>query len=322
MGQAPRDAPVVAARPQQALRGGARARRRVRRPDTLKPHQVQGRRRLPGGLARGALHPLRRARARDGRPLQRDAGLRHAPPLLRNLPQLFRLRGRRGARLRPLALWCPLHRDARLDRTRRGRAHPPARRGARQPARHAELDHAAARRRERGCRRVHGRDGAPKDAGGDRALKAGLRQPRRVAGGGGCAGRLRAAASGRRAAAAGAGRHRFRGADARAGGAAAGGCARAARLDAVLRALRHPAARVQARGAAARRARAGDGGPRGGGVVQVRALGDRHALLRLLGAGQGGAEALRLHGRQRGAEGARAAAALREQACAGPARQA
>ena len=41
-------------------------------------------------------------------------------------------------------------------------------------------------------------------------------------------------------------------------------------------------------GAATRRARAGDGGPRGGGVVQVRALGDRHALLRLLGAGQGG----------------------------------
>ena len=72
-GQGARDAPVVAGRPQQDLRVDPRARRGLRRPDPLQLDQVSRRARLPGGDARGALRALRRARARDGRHLQRHA---------------------------------------------------------------------------------------------------------------------------------------------------------------------------------------------------------------------------------------------------------
>ena len=105
-----RHAPVVAARAQRALHGRARSRRRLRRPDALQSHQIPRRARLPGSDARGALHPLRRARARDGRHLQRHLRMvEGAHPLLRHLSQLHRVRRRRrAAARRRLAAATPL----------------------------------------------------------------------------------------------------------------------------------------------------------------------------------------------------------------------
>mmetsp|Transcript_52255 Transcript_52255/g.111755 ORF Transcript_52255/g.111755 Transcript_52255/m.111755 type:complete len:358 (+) Transcript_52255:1374-2447(+) len=298
--QGARHAPVVAAGAQQAGGGDPRLGRWLRRPHALQPHEVQGRARLPGLLAGGALHPLRRARARDGRALQRHVRLRHAAPILRHLPQLHRLRRGSGARLCPLPPRRNLHRHSRLHRAGRGRADAPAHRDAALLASDAQPPHHPPRRRQRGCGGLHARARVAKDADSHRPLPPGLRQPAWLRRREGAPRRLRAPH--RRGAA-------VRGAAAGAGGLGLGGAnsprrcapARAAprppRVDAVLGALRRAADVLQAGPLPAWRSRARHGGAHRRRLVQVRAPSHRHAHLRRLGARQGRAETLRLHHR-------------------------
>jgi transketolase N-terminal domain/subunit len=103
---------------------------RQRRPDAVE-QDVGGRDgRLPEGDARWALLPLRRARARHGRDVQRPLCVRRHHPVLCHLPQLHRVRLRRRSPLRAVAAPGDLRHDSRFHRARRGRPDAPADRGA------------------------------------------------------------------------------------------------------------------------------------------------------------------------------------------------
>ena len=101
-----------------------------------------GRRRL--GLRR-AQHPLRRARARDGRGGERARLSRRLHPVRRDVPRVLRLHAPAdpAGRARRAALDLRVH--ARQHRRRRGRADPPADRAARRAARDPRPARASAR---------------------------------------------------------------------------------------------------------------------------------------------------------------------------------
>ena len=121
---------------QRARSGAARAVGRLRRPRRVEQHHHGGRAVVP---ARQHRHPavgrrrpvrphpaLRHPRARDGRDPQRDRAARPHPPVRRHVPGVLRLHARGGPAGRADAGPGDVRVDARLDRPRRGRPHPPA----------------------------------------------------------------------------------------------------------------------------------------------------------------------------------------------------
>ena len=114
------------------------------------------------------LRTVRGARIRHGGDGQRHLPARGLPPVRRYLPGLLRLRPERRA---------PVGRDAsagrlclhpRLDRRRRGRPHPPARRASGEPAPDAQSGGLAAGRRAGNRRRLAARDRTPRRPRGAR----------------------------------------------------------------------------------------------------------------------------------------------------------
>ena len=110
----------------------------------IEPHRPDRRGRLQRERS-GPQHPLRGPRARHGRRRQRHRLSRRAAALRGHVPELQRLHARLGAPGGSLGPARRLRLDARLGRSRRGRAHAPAGRALRRPARHAQPHLRAAR---------------------------------------------------------------------------------------------------------------------------------------------------------------------------------
>ena len=126
-------------------------------PSTKTNLDVRRRRRLPGRRPTGPEPALRHSRARGGSDLQRH-GPDQAAPVLVELPDLLRLRPRGDPALGADGDPGPAHLHSRLDRCRRGRAHPPAGRAAGLAAGHTGPTGVPPRRRQRGRRDLAHRD--------------------------------------------------------------------------------------------------------------------------------------------------------------------
>src|SRR6266542_59141 len=161
----------------------ARVGRRQRRSEPIDQHRAQ-RRRRPGeprqsgpgppgrhrrrmGLRRPQ-HLLRRARARHGRDHQRPDLSRRPARVQRNVPGLQRLHAPADAPGRAERAALDLRVHPRLDRPRRRRPDPSARRAPARAARHPEHGRLSTGRCERGHRRLacrHRTESRPHDAG-------------------------------------------------------------------------------------------------------------------------------------------------------------
>ena len=86
-----RDPPGLGRGARRAGAGGAGADRRLGRSDAVEQHQGQGQGRRQARRLRRPLHPLRRARARDGGGDERHRRAWRADPLWRHVPDLHRL---------------------------------------------------------------------------------------------------------------------------------------------------------------------------------------------------------------------------------------
>ena len=166
---------------QGAQRGrgaGAVADRRVVGPGAVEQVAPDLRRR--GRLQRGrpgrSQPALRGPRARRRRGLQRARAVQ-AARLPGRVPHLLRLPARRAAALGADGAAADPHLHPRLDRRRRGRAHPPADRADRLDPRHARRDRHAARRRQRGRRGLAGDHADPARAGGADAVAPAAADP-------------------------------------------------------------------------------------------------------------------------------------------------
>ena len=217
------------------------------------------------GRPRRTQLPLRRARVRVGRDRERTRALEAAPVLV-GVPHLLGLRPRRDPALRADGDPRHPHLHPRLDRCRRGRPDAPAGRAARVAAGDARIARVPPGGRERGRRDLALRDAAAPRACRARALAAGAAHRRSL-------GRRTGFRSGKGRVHPGRHRRRARrdphrdglGGDTGTRGprrARRRGHRSAGRLDAVLRAVRPPAAdlprrRAPARDQSARRDRAG-----------------------------------------------------------------
>ena len=210
--------------------------------------------------ARGSLHPLRCARARDGGDLQRSVRVRRLHALLRHVLRVHRLLPGRRAHLRAVAAARAVHHDARLHWCGRGRSHAPARGAALAAAQHARRDGDPPRGRSRGGGRVP----AVHEGHGSVRVRA-VETERALLGGqlsrGGGEGCIRAAGL-RGQARRDSGGHGLGGGAVR-GGGEEDGEEGARGVDAVHGALREAVRGVQEIGAGGRRAHSGRGGGRG-----------------------------------------------------------
>mmetsp|Transcript_7775 Transcript_7775/g.16513 ORF Transcript_7775/g.16513 Transcript_7775/m.16513 type:complete len:257 (+) Transcript_7775:494-1264(+) len=253
--------------------------------------------------------------------MQRDVRLRRAPPVLRDLPPVRRVRPRRHEVLGSLPLRSPLHHDARLHRPGRGRADPPAGRDAREPPVHAEHERLPRGGRERDGGGVPDRDGQRPHADGrvlhegdgqsaralvqDQGHEGRVRRPPRGGGGGSRPGHRRDRLRGRSV------RRRGQGAgvgaldpDARRVHAVSGGLPRAGRG-------------VQGVGPAGERPDTFRRGEQRVRVAPLQPRADRHDQVRDVGTGERAVREVWLREGQHRIEGAGARGVLQERAGAG-----
>ncbi len=290
-GRVARDPRGLREGPQRDRQTRAVASRGRRGPFGVDEDQDRGRGRVRRLDGRGEQHPLRRARARDGRDRQRHVLPRGSASLRRHVLLLLGLHAPVDPPGGAVAPADDLRLDARLDRTRRGRPHPPGRRAAHVAAGDAALRDPPPGRRERVGRGVARGPRAPRGPGRPRLLpserarprpvgREGRRVARRLHPGGGLGRKAPAHPDGHGL---GAPARRGRAPEARGGGDPDPG-----RFDAVLGVLRRAAARVPRRSPAAGRESAAldrsRSDPRMAEVRRRRGRLDRRRPLRRLGA--------------------------------------